>query len=292
MKKLLFICLLLPLRARAMNSQCTIDKHLLQAVYLGENVIEISRLLELGASPNVVDANDETPLHTAVGRENIEIAQLLLERGANPNATNYLDLTPLHSAAQLGYSAIAQLLLAKNANPNAAPSRGTTPLTFAVSNGRTEVTRLLLQFGAVLKEEHVSKVLKSTKPKVWKSPKIIQNAKAVLEIVTEYQQLEKEAKESPTQETLKRAIEDGYIVLIQPLLYCLKPTQEQIAVYSKIAQDKYIQTQNFVYKRGAQALREYLLRSKIVMGAITAYSRSFNVDLPQDIAKTITTYAL
>ncbi len=45
---------------------------------------------------------DSTPLHAAVKRNQIMVAEALLEHGANPAARDHFGLTPLHLAAVVG----------------------------------------------------------------------------------------------------------------------------------------------------------------------------------------------
>jgi len=62
--------------------------------------------------------------------------KLLLERGANPNAKQELDYTPLHTAAGRGDVEMAKLLLAHGAQRDAHGSDGKTPADVAREHGQ------------------------------------------------------------------------------------------------------------------------------------------------------------
>ncbi|GFQ90549.1 glyco_hydro_20b domain-containing protein [Trichonephila clavata] len=70
-------------------------------------------LLDLGASPNVMNGQGMTPLHDAVKRKNVEIIKLLLAAGADPlfkpSLGKYMDKSPMDIAE--GNEEISQLFL-------------------------------------------------------------------------------------------------------------------------------------------------------------------------------------
>ena len=83
--------------------------------------------------------SNETLLHKAVARENVEIIKLLLEAGANANARDIRNETPIFKAvftnvdedyfeAKERYHEIVDLLLKYNANINAVNDDGNTPI--------------------------------------------------------------------------------------------------------------------------------------------------------------------
>ena len=60
------------------------------------NKKEIEFLLKYGADIITQDDDGFSPLHLAIGTENIDIIQLFLEQGANVNINNKFESTPLH----------------------------------------------------------------------------------------------------------------------------------------------------------------------------------------------------
>lgn len=84
---------------------------------------------------------DDTPLHTAVMFNRLDVARLLLEGRADPSAAGIRGRTPLHVAAHLGLLDMARLLVDFGANP-AAPaadrySAGITPIDLATMGAGT-----------------------------------------------------------------------------------------------------------------------------------------------------------
>jgi ankyrin repeat protein len=74
----------------------------------------ITLLLSFGSDPNQRGINDYTPLHMAVGLENLPILTLLLQAGADPRLRTRIDdcETPREMAVAAGFQAIADLLAA------------------------------------------------------------------------------------------------------------------------------------------------------------------------------------
>ena len=107
-------------------------------------------LYEGGIDVNVRNSPGWTPLHLAAHAGYFDIAVLLLNSGANPDAVPADNSTPLHYAAQSGqeYFKIVQELLEKWANPDAKDTSGLTPLHKAVKRQSFEVVKRLLESGA------------------------------------------------------------------------------------------------------------------------------------------------
>lgn len=89
-----------------------------------------------------------TPLHTAVGRGDAELAGQLIQWGANINAPNGKGAAPLHSAAERGNLALLDLLVTHGADLNRQDETGSTPLHLALTADRKEVMSALLKAGA------------------------------------------------------------------------------------------------------------------------------------------------
>jgi len=103
---------------------------------------------EKGVSVNVRDAYGQTPLHSAVGAESIEIVEFLVSKNADVNAEETDKKTPLHYAATYNDNIeVAKLLVSKGANVNAQNKFGYTPLHNAVSGKNVELVKFLVSEG-------------------------------------------------------------------------------------------------------------------------------------------------
>ncbi|HEX8142715.1 MAG TPA: ankyrin repeat domain-containing protein [Pyrinomonadaceae bacterium] len=107
-------------------------------------------LLERGADANAASQNTQrvTPLHSAVSRRQMLIAEALLAQGAEVNARQQAGVTPLHQAAHNGQAEMVRLLLAHGADVHARMDDGQTPLSMALETGNAEVIELLRKRGA------------------------------------------------------------------------------------------------------------------------------------------------
>ncbi len=72
--------------------------------------------------------DDETLLHRAAERANVQMVGWLLEQGYNPNTYNITGRSPLHKAVMAQSLASVQLLLAHEARYNEQDTFGRTPL--------------------------------------------------------------------------------------------------------------------------------------------------------------------
>jgi uncharacterized protein len=75
----------------------------------------IKLLLSFGADPNQRGLNDYTPLHMAVGEQNLPAVELLIAAGADPRLRTRIDdcETPREMAEKMGRSDMAELLAAQ-----------------------------------------------------------------------------------------------------------------------------------------------------------------------------------
>lgn len=107
-------------------------------------------LIEQGANVNVMDwRNGDRPLHIAVRRGHLRIAEALIAFGAMIDPVDGNDKTPLWMAADARDYDMIKLLLAHEANPNKRDNDdGLTPLGAAAQWGDAEAVRLLLDGGA------------------------------------------------------------------------------------------------------------------------------------------------
>jgi uncharacterized protein len=80
----------------------------------------IKLLLSFGADPNQRGLNDYTPLHMAVGEQNLPAVELLIAAGADPRLRTRIDdcETPREMAQKMGRSDMAKLLAAQEMQMN------------------------------------------------------------------------------------------------------------------------------------------------------------------------------
>jgi ankyrin repeat protein len=145
-----------------MNS---IDEELIEAAK-ESNLLEVRRLLSIGADVNAKDDNGETPLQWASVRGHSHVVKALLENGADIEVKSSFGETPLHFACYNGHSAaVIELLnpddsndttttfLGKRksragANTEAKDNDGDTPLHIAIMSCHLPVVKALVSSGA------------------------------------------------------------------------------------------------------------------------------------------------
>jgi len=91
-------------------------------------------MVQAGASLNVADKGDYTPLEFAIYDGYTDFAVELLKAGADPNFANRQGTTPLMMAAWSNDLDIAKLLLTKGVNVNAVDADGETALMATLHN--------------------------------------------------------------------------------------------------------------------------------------------------------------
>jgi hypothetical protein len=89
-----------------------------------------------------------TCLHRLVSRGNVHLTTQLIELGASVNLPDARDCTPLHEAAVAGYVTLCALLLDSGADIDWAKSNGSTALHRAINNHHFRTAKLLVQRGA------------------------------------------------------------------------------------------------------------------------------------------------
>ena len=93
-----------------------------------------------------------TPLHTAVWYDRIDVIEALLDAGADIDAKNKYGIAALHEAAGFGKSETVQALVDFGASIDILDNEGRTPLKHAFSQGQKENMEVLLQLGAKMCE--------------------------------------------------------------------------------------------------------------------------------------------
>lgn len=132
----------------ALSGRAGLWPPVMYAVSRGLPEQQVTRLLELGFSPEAADVCGRKPLVFAVLTRNKPLVRILLDFGANPNQTNNEDdpPPPLWWAAFRGALEPAKLLIDKGANVNGVGSR--IPLMAASHGGNLELVKLLVDKGA------------------------------------------------------------------------------------------------------------------------------------------------
>jgi len=121
---------------------------LLWAAHLNDTDL-VTRLLKVGARPNVRNRLGSTPLLEAAFNANTEAIKALLDAGADPKAAGADGETPLMLVARSGNVAAAKLLLDWGADPNVRETRrGQTALMWAAAASHGPTMRELLARGA------------------------------------------------------------------------------------------------------------------------------------------------
>jgi len=111
----------LVLRLLASDGECdlgTANEGGSSLLHACNTVEDASFLLEQGAKVNALDGVRDTPLHAALRRGSLGVAQLLLEHGADAKAVGANANTPLHVLAASSHSnrlELVELLLEKGA---------------------------------------------------------------------------------------------------------------------------------------------------------------------------------
>ena len=140
----------------------------------------ISKLLELGANPNVLHAQDMTALMCAAklgsnyGRKAaVDNCEILIKGGANVNLANTAGETALMLASEAGNIKLVSLLLSSGADVNAANKVGDSALSYAnrAQENKGDVVKALESAGAkpvVASAKSVSKSVPGSLVGTWK----------------------------------------------------------------------------------------------------------------------------
>uniref|UniRef100_A0ABD2WCI7 Uncharacterized protein n=1 Tax=Trichogramma kaykai TaxID=54128 RepID=A0ABD2WCI7_9HYME len=116
----------------------------------------VKKFLELGQNPNLlVQKTGDSPLHLALARSKINVAESLLRGGADPNLANDKGYTPLHIICRRNADDdLANRFFTINVEiqqtvyVDALDKSSQTPLNYALTNGHKAITESLLRKGA------------------------------------------------------------------------------------------------------------------------------------------------
>jgi ankyrin repeat protein len=120
---------------------------LLEAVKASDTAA-VRTLLKSGADVNAAAVDGTTPLHWAVRRDAVEVADLLIRAGAHPDRPNRYGVTPIALAAANGSGEMITRLLDAGASAKAVSADGETLLMTAARSGTAAGVKALLAGGA------------------------------------------------------------------------------------------------------------------------------------------------
>lgn len=122
-----------------------------------EDMVEL--LLGFAAQSNLVDSDQNTPLHFAVlfcneyiMEEKQRIVQMLLNARSQCNIQNCVYRTAMHYASARGYTNIVEQLIDAGAQLNLTDIKGRTALYWAIERSQGDACHLLIRAGAWLYE--------------------------------------------------------------------------------------------------------------------------------------------
>lgn len=154
MKNFLFTTYLVTTFFSPVLAFTTPDQNLLAAAEAGD-LAGVTAALNAGAQVNAKDADGDTALMRAAGRDKTEIVKFLIAAKANVNQRDQRGMTALMAANN--NPEIIKLLIAAKANVNLAEKRessrgdddgGRTALMFAANNKNKESMKLMIEAGA------------------------------------------------------------------------------------------------------------------------------------------------
>ncbi|CBE67240.1 quinoprotein dehydrogenase-associated putative ABC transporter substrate-binding protein [Candidatus Methylomirabilis sp.] len=125
----------------------TLDEELHYAI-LASQPKRADYLIARGADVNGRDAQNQTPLMTAVMHGHEPVVALLLNRKADPNRADNDGWTALMRAVQRDDPTMVRLLAAHGADPEAINRNGMSALTMAALHGKSLAAAALLESGA------------------------------------------------------------------------------------------------------------------------------------------------
>jgi ankyrin repeat protein len=122
-----------------------------------DKYLVLSKMLDMGADPNIKDSNGWTALHYACEFGDFGSVKILVENRAIIDFFSNNHRTSLHLASNNNFPEIVKYLLENKANANFKDNNGCTPLHLAAKHGNIICLDILLTLGASLYEEDFRK---------------------------------------------------------------------------------------------------------------------------------------
>lgn len=129
--------------------------HLVATYGADRSVVAV--LLERGADIDARDNYGDTPLHTAIASDRLDVLVILLENGADIEARDGFGHAPLHIATRASKPAVVEVLLDFGADIEATNDYDNTPLEEASEHGDAATMSVLLDRGAEVGDLYWSK---------------------------------------------------------------------------------------------------------------------------------------
>lgn len=124
------------------------ESELIQAAYDGSLPV-VEKLVKNGASVNVANKQDRTPLIVAAFKGHASIVEYLQGKGADINAQDGGGYSALMYACKRSFNEIGEFLIEKGADINArSKKKGVTALMIAAALGNVKMVNQLLEHGA------------------------------------------------------------------------------------------------------------------------------------------------
>ncbi|KAJ3121223.1 hypothetical protein HK100_012461 [Physocladia obscura] len=124
-----------------LNASVSGAESILNLAVANANIDNLETLINKGL---IIDADGQTPLISAIQRNDMDILDLLLRKGANVNAVDFNKNSALHVAAATGTDQQCEMILFHNPKLEEENTFGCTPFLYAVSSINVETVRILL----------------------------------------------------------------------------------------------------------------------------------------------------
>ena len=110
-----------------------------------QDVSQVRRLIEGGATVDSTDTYGQTALHWAAKEDSVEVVEMLLDAGASPNLQDVDGDTALHNAVKNSNSQVCVALMVKGARGDMRNKSGSSPLDVARGAGNQKLVDQLEQ---------------------------------------------------------------------------------------------------------------------------------------------------
>jgi len=128
-----------------LNMRIYKGRTLLHYAIIGGNSGIINLLVKAGVNPNLCDDDFNTPLHFAIIKnEYFGVHELLKIKEVDVDAPSEFEQTPLHKAVIRGNLDIVKLLIKYGADPSLVDEKNESPLDYAKDENEEEIIKYLV----------------------------------------------------------------------------------------------------------------------------------------------------